>query len=405
MKPGIYDNISNADYHAGPGESKSLLDLVRRSPAHYRARKLDAEVANDNEPEARKPTPAQFIGTAFHALLLEPQVFAREYCLALRPQDVEGGCVESKDELLAMVAELNAGRKAKLAASGSKAELIERINAACVEDCLPIDEALPTFGLAELKARVAEMNATRTGLIPTTGTMEALAQALRDAGRPVTLWAEVKAQWAANNGHLQVLTPEQWDQLHKMRDAVMAHPAARALLTAVPGVAERSVYWRDPITGLLCRCRPDFWRNDGIVVDVKTTEDASAEGFARSISNYRYHVQHPFYLDGIAAMQSQVKDPAQRAFAPAAFVPPKAFVFLAVEKSARVVDGVAMGVGVYVLDSESVELGRIEGRQDLERIAECTRTGKWPGYGDTIQPIELPKWKIAQNAQLLADAA
>jgi exodeoxyribonuclease VIII len=400
-EPGIYDGISNAEYHGGPGESKSTLDLVRKSPAHHRAARVEREAANDNEP--RKPTPAQFIGTAFHALLLEPQEFARSYTLALRPQDVEGGCIESKDELLAMLEEINAGRKPKIATSGSKDELIARLKAEVGTDGWerPLEELTAT----ELKACIAGHNADpRRGLLSTSGTMEQLAQTLRDAGRAIPpLWADVKADWARNNGHLQVLTIEQWEQLHAMRDAVMAHPAARALLTGAPGVAERSVYWRDPVTGLLCRCRPDFWRQDGIVVDVKTTEDASAEGFARSIANYRYHVQHPFYLDGINTMREQYKpsDP----FSIPRPQPAKAFVFLAVEKSARVVDGVAMGVGVYVLDNDSVELGRIEYRQDLERIAACTRAGVWPGYSEKIAPIALPMWKLAQSRELLADAA
>jgi hypothetical protein len=140
------------------------------------------------------------------------------------------------------------------------------------------------------------------------------------------------------------------------------------------------------------------------VVDVKTTEDASAEGFARSIANYRYHVQHAFYLDGINTMREQYK-PDDPFSIPRPSWPAKAFVFLAVEKSARVVDGVAMGVGVYVLDNESVTLGRIEYQQDIQRIAECTRAGSWPGYGDKIAPIALPMWKLAQSRELLADAA
>lgn len=406
MNPGIYDNLSNADYHAGPGESKSLLDLVRRSPVHYRARKI---AANDNEQHA--PTPAQMIGTAFHALLLEPHEFFKDYTLALRPQDVQtdgAPLIESRDQLVAMVEELNKGRQPKLSASGTKDELVARILEAQADLPEVLRDTREGLGLlkgTELKAIIERANASRQGLLSTTGTMAELAQLLRDAGRPVTLWADVKAEWLANNSHRQVLEQEQWDQLKRMRDAVMAHPAANALLTGAPGWAERSVYWTDPATGLLCRCRPDFWRQDGIVVDVKTTEDASTEAFAQSIAGWRYHVQHPYYLDGIALMQDQVKDPAMRQQFPEAFVRPKAFVFLAVEKSARVVDGVALGVGVYVLDNDSVELGRIEYRQDLQRIAECTRSGIWPGYGDKIQPIELPKWKIAQSAHLLADAA
>lgn len=396
MKPGFYSGLSNAEYHGGPGESKSLLDLVRRSPAHYRARML---AANDNTP--KEETPAQRIGTAFHALLLEPQEFVRTYCLALRPQDVQldGPLVESRDQLVAMVEELNKGRLPKLSTSGTKDDLVARIRQQ--EDSLPeslraSEAELQSRKLADLKDIISGWNETRPGLLPATGTMEVLAQTLADAGRPVTLWANVKAQWLANNASRVVLTQEEWDQLHQMRDAALAHPAARALLTGRPGVAEHSIYWTDPDTGLLCRCRPDFLRDDGVIVDVKTCEDASLEGFTRSIAKWRYHVQAAFYMDGIEQAQREVR-------APDWCVPkPRAFVFLAVEKGARVVDGQALGVATYVLDSESLAAGRIEYTQDLLAVRDSQAANLWPGYSTTIESISLPAWKLKQTADAAA---
>lgn len=392
MQPGVYDGIPNAEYHGGPGESKSLLDLVRKSPAHYRQRQL---AANDDQP--KQSTPAQMIGTAFHALVLEPGEFVKGYTLAPRPQDVPDA-VDGRDALVAMVEELNKGRLPKLSTTGTKDELVARV----VDELHGGDgeaaEDLKALKAADLKDIITKANESRPGLLPTTGTIPQLAQLLRDNGRAVTLWSEVKEEWARNNAGRQVLTQDQWDQLHRMRDAVMAHPAARSLMTGCPGVAERSVYWVDDETGLLCRCRPDFWRNDGVVVDLKTTEDASPEAFARSIAGWRYHVQHPFYLDGITSMQRQAEESMQAAH-PEAFVPVRAFVFLAVEKDACVVDGVAKGVAVYVLDAESVELGRAEYRHDLGQIAACRNLGAWPGYGDRIMPLSLPRWKLAQAAE------
>jgi exodeoxyribonuclease VIII len=378
MKPGIYDGISNDDYHHGPGVSKSGLDLIHRSPMHFNA---VMTAAND-----RLPTEAQEMGTAFHTLLLEPHIFVTDYTLSLRQQDVPEAIAE-KDVLSALVAELNKGREAKLPSTGTKAELIERIMANSVCGELSVLESQPA---TELKAIITELNQHRHGLLSTTGTMESLAQSLRDAGMPITLWNDVKAEWMQNNGHRKVLTPDQLDTLMGMRDSVMAHPAARALLTAVPGVAERSAYWTDPVTGELCRCRPDFWRNDGIIVDLKSTEDASPDGFAKSIANWRYHVQHPFYVDGLqlAMTQGGIHQAPGGLF-------PRTFVFLAVEKRAP------YAVGVYVMDQDSIELGRAEYRADLARYAACRATDNWPGYGDKIQNITVPPWLFSKNAHLL----
>ena len=52
------------------------------------------------------------------------------------------------------------------------------------------------------------------------------------------------------------------------------------------GHVEDSVVWKDPHSGALLRSRPDYY-NDFCILDVKTTDDASPEGFARSIAKYR----------------------------------------------------------------------------------------------------------------------
>ena len=71
MKPGIYtaDQLSNEEYHAADGISKSGLDLILRSPAHYRFS------------EKREATRAMEIGTALHCSILEPERFAADYML------------------------------------------------------------------------------------------------------------------------------------------------------------------------------------------------------------------------------------------------------------------------------------------------------------------------------------
>ena len=71
MQPGIYtsDQLTSEAYHSSEGISKSGLDLVMRSPAHYRFA------------DKRESTRAMEIGTALHCAILEPERFATDYMM------------------------------------------------------------------------------------------------------------------------------------------------------------------------------------------------------------------------------------------------------------------------------------------------------------------------------------
>lgn len=380
MKPGVYEGIPNAEYHGGPGISKSGLDLVHRSPMHYNA---VVTAAND-----RTPTPAQEIGTAVHMAILEPEEFAKTYCLALRRSDVPDA-IDDREVLVEMVNKLNEGRLPKLTTSGNKAELIERI-LSVRGDVDGYAAFLEAKKGAELKALIEEINVDRPGLLPVSGSRHELANLLRENGVEVTLWSDVLEEWQRNNSERKVLSPEAFEQIFAMRDAVMNHPSAFAILHHVKD----------------------------IIGDLKTTEDASPEGFAKSIANWRYDVQHAYYMDGTRLALEQGKcNPPQEGKAelsvywtdPVTGVLcrcrpdfwrgyPKHFAFIAVEKKPP------YAVGVYVLDSEGVEIGRAQYQHDLRVYAECVRTGVWPGYGDKIQTISLPAWHANKNAHLVGAA-
>ncbi|MCG8709223.1 PD-(D/E)XK nuclease-like domain-containing protein [Brenneria sp. 4F2] len=74
MKPGVYLNIENSDYHDGPGISKSQLDDIAISPAIYQWKKY--------APIDTEKTSALDMGTALHCLLLEPEKFANRFIIA-----------------------------------------------------------------------------------------------------------------------------------------------------------------------------------------------------------------------------------------------------------------------------------------------------------------------------------
>ena len=191
---------------------------------------------------------------------------------------------------------------------------------------------------------------------------------------------EGKATWEAfclENAGAEIVTAEEGEMLNGMVASVMAHPAARALLSG-PGIAEGSCWWNDEQSGELCRCRPDFYRADlGIVVDLKSTEDASPEGFARSIAKYGYHRQNAMYVDGV---ESATGD----------FV--KGFVFVVTEKAAPYC------TAVYSLDMQGIEIGRDQYKRLLLDLADCKIAKKFPGYSDRVETLSLPAWEVRKYA-------
>ena len=79
IEPGTYTRheLGNEEYHADEtAVSKSGLDLIRRSPAHFRQARLDRSAGLVAD------SPALRIGSATHSLVLEPDTFWQEWAVA-----------------------------------------------------------------------------------------------------------------------------------------------------------------------------------------------------------------------------------------------------------------------------------------------------------------------------------
>lgn len=94
--PGIYHDVPNMRYHRGPGTSKSDLDRIARSPAHFKVQK----------DHPRPQTPAMLMGSALHKLVLEPETFPEEYAPDPFPGSQAKAAKEARAELKAQGMEL-----------------------------------------------------------------------------------------------------------------------------------------------------------------------------------------------------------------------------------------------------------------------------------------------------------
>lgn len=166
-----------------------------------------------------------------------------------------------------------------------------------------------------------------------------------------------------------------WDEALAMRDAVQAHPVARELLS--PGLlTEQSIYWRDERTGLLCRGRADVLRLDmRIIVDPKTTRDASSRGFGRAAGDLKYHLQAQWYLDGVEQ---------------AGGWRPETFIFIAIESEPPHL------VACYEVEPAHLDVAKRQLVELLDRYAACKARNIWPGYSDTLERLQLPGWALAE---------
>lgn len=180
---------------------------------------------------------------------------------------------------------------------------------------------------------------------------------------------------ARNEGKTQI-TKEEYDAVLKMRESVQNHPAASVLLQE--GIAEQRIDWQREIVSedgefvsVLLKSKPDWLSHNGFIVDLKTTEDASPRGFAKSVWNYRYHVQAAFYLD---AYEHQYGEPA------------RGFIFIAVEKTPP------YAVALYYTPANLIELGRTTYERDLRVYQRCLETREWPAYGTDVMELQLPGW-------------
>ena len=265
IEPGIYYGISNENYHAGPGVSKSQLDDIADTPALYLWRK--------NAPVDTTKTKTLDLGTAFHCRVLEPEEFSNRFIVA--------------------------------------PEFNRRTNA----------------GKEEEKAFLME---------------------------------------CASTGKM-VITAEEGRKIELMYQSVMALPLGQWLVESA-GHAESSIYWEDPETGILCRCRPDkiipefHW-----IMDVKTTADI--QRFKTAYYDYRYHVQDAFYSDGYEAQ----------------FGVQPTFVFLV---ASTTIECGRYPVEIFMMGEEAKLAGQLEYHRNLRTLADCLNTDEWPA----IKTLSLPRW-------------
>jgi hypothetical protein len=173
-----------------------------------------------------------------------------------------------------------------------------------------------------------------------------------------------------------VLLSDEYESALRMIEKLDTHPVVRELYTG--GEAEVSAYWRCTETGILCKARADYFRGDGMIVDLKTAKDASPDVFQRDLFARRYHWQSAHYLDGFGTILG--RELTQ-------------FVHVVIEKEPP------YEIGVYVLDDASLEKAREDVLKLRRRYAAALHSGEFSGYSRSIQNVGLPAYGFSLEVE------
>ena len=314
--------LTNDEYHSGPGVSKSKLDAIAVSGLNF----WDQYVNPDREPQEFKHCFA--VGDGTHKLVLEPGTFEQTYAVDFDKTAFPDALDTVDDMKKVLIAE-------QLMTGGSKPELARRL----------VEEAgySPDKIMLYLKDK-HELSMQGKIAIP----------AKDYKGMLGMLRAVHRDHWAS--GLLRGCTVERSFFLETEEDYI-EHDTGNVIKVPV-----------------LRKCRTDAITFNGEwVVDLKTTDDVSLEGFGSTIAKRRYEVQAAWYLDILRGLYGRDA--------------PRGFAFIAAQK------GRPYDVAVHYLTEEHIERGRRLYRRDLARLIHCEQNNLWLGAAEgKILQAELPYW-------------
>lgn len=327
---GVFPDLPNETYHDDAAIGSSGIKRFLVSPLHYWAAFLD--------PEREKVDKKHFrIGRAWHCAVFEPDEFGTRYATN---HDVHPATNRAK--LLA-----------ECLADGDRFTALRGI---------PDDIKLST---KEGKALAADIEAA--------------------GGVPVQQSdLDFISEWMPKLSGRDILSADSIADVQKMASIARALPISRVVFEqlAEHGMGEASFFWADPVSGVRLKIRPDYMLKpcamfpNGLIIDGKTTTDASAGGFARQVWNLDYGLQASFYTSVFQAIFRTDGRPP--------------FMWLAQEKDAP------HAAAYYSAGTDLMAYWDKRIAETLPAIARCQESGVWPGYPETVTELALPAWAQKQ---------
>lgn len=181
-----------------------------------------------------------------------------------------------------------------------------------------------------------------------------------------------------------ILRKSEVDTVEQMAEALTRNSYALSLLKS-PGYAEASIFWENE-NGQKLKTRPDYMRNDGLLLDIKTAKSVKPEIFFKDAFNFDYHLSAALAWEGYQALYEKEPDN---------------YVYIAVETEGP------FFIECYevtkpmdtVTTMNYLDYGKSELRRLLADIQVCTTSNVWPQYQEKIGSMKIPSWALQRFIQ------
>ncbi|HGG8841274.1 TPA: RecE family exodeoxyribonuclease [Enterobacter soli] len=425
FEPGRYEGLPNNVYHAANGISSTQVKDARVSLMYFNARHVTKTIP-------REGSKVLDMGNLVHGLALQPENLDEEF--SVEPVIPEGAFTTTAT-LREFIDTYNASLPALLSADDIKA-LLEEYNATLPPQ-VPLGASLEETALsymtlpaefqriedgqkqtaAAMKAFIKEYNATLPAPVKTSGSRDALLEQLaiinpdlvaQEAQKPVPLKVsgtkadliqavksvnpdavfadELLDAWRENPGNKILVTHQQMETALAIQKALHSHPTAGKLLLHPDRAVETSYFGIDEETGLEIRVRPDLEIDIDAVrigADLKTISMWNIKQSGLRARLHREIIDRDYHLSAAMYMQTAGLDQ---------------FFWIFVNK-----DESYHWIAIVEASEELIELGMLEYRQTMNRIANAFDTGEWPApitedYTDELNDFDLRRLEALRLA-------
>ncbi len=179
-----------------------------------------------------------------------------------------------------------------------------------------------------------------------------------------------------------VLSLVEYDQICRMTEALWSNRYIRSYLE-MSGDVEKSFYYRDPVTGILLKARPDKVSLDSrYVIDIKTTQNIAEFSFRKDCDDFKYWFSPQIIFDGVEAVRA---------------IRPDAYIFLLVENQGEK----KPDTDIFFADPEFIEMGRRKLAIMLEKLKKCREANHWPSsHNVKPKPVGLMPYRFIELERL-----